>query len=174
MYDKFFNSSRVRKQMILANTLFKCVMYDQHEVQIITCGTDRKIGYWECHDGSQIREVEGATTGSVNSMDISSDGNYFVTGGDDRLLKVWNGAILSPYQTILSFNDPQDWFFENIEGKGEDAGNQHFLLFPDCFLFLQKKFANVLNLNNSDSFFFFFSHHLTLSLTSPGFYVSAI
>ena len=24
--------------------------------------------------------------------------------------------------------------FENIEGKGEDAGNQHFLLFPQCFL----------------------------------------
>ena len=23
--------------------------------------------------------------------------------------------------------------FENIEGEGENAGNQHFLLFPDCF-----------------------------------------
>ena len=23
---------------------------------------------------------------------------------------------------------------ENIEGKGENAGNQHFLLFPQCFL----------------------------------------
>ena len=24
--------------------------------------------------------------------------------------------------------------FENIVGKGESAGNQHFLLFPQCFL----------------------------------------
>ena len=24
--------------------------------------------------------------------------------------------------------------FENIMGKGENAGNQHFLLFPQCFL----------------------------------------
>ena len=23
--------------------------------------------------------------------------------------------------------------FESIEGKGENAGNQHFLLFPKCF-----------------------------------------
>ena len=23
--------------------------------------------------------------------------------------------------------------FENIVGKGENAGNQHFLLFPQCF-----------------------------------------
>ena len=28
---------------------------------------------------------------------------------------------------------------ENIEGKGENAGEQHFLLFPQCFLhFLNK------------------------------------
>ena len=24
--------------------------------------------------------------------------------------------------------------FENIVGKGENAGNKHFLLFPQCFL----------------------------------------
>ena len=27
--------------------------------------------------------------------------------------------------------------WENTVGKGEDAGNQHFLLFPQCFLFYQ-------------------------------------
>ena len=31
--------------------------------------------------------------------------------------------------------------FENIEGKGENAGNQHFLLFPLCFLSHQKQTA---------------------------------
>ena len=25
-------------------------------------------------------------------------------------------------------------YLENIVGKGENAGNQHFLLFPQCFL----------------------------------------
>ena len=29
--------------------------------------------------------------------------------------------------------------FENIEGKGENAGNQHFLLYPQCFLPFQKQ-----------------------------------
>ena len=28
--------------------------------------------------------------------------------------------------------------FENIVGKGKNAGNQHFLLFPQCFLPFQK------------------------------------
>ena len=29
--------------------------------------------------------------------------------------------------------------FENIVGKGENAGNQHFLLFPQCFLHFTKQ-----------------------------------
>ena len=29
--------------------------------------------------------------------------------------------------------------FENIFGKGENAGNQHFLLFPKCFLVCQRR-----------------------------------
>ena len=29
--------------------------------------------------------------------------------------------------------------FENIVGKGENAGNQHFLLFPKCFLLYQRQ-----------------------------------
>ena len=29
--------------------------------------------------------------------------------------------------------------FENIVGKGENAGNQHFLLFPNCLLPYQRQ-----------------------------------
>ena len=29
--------------------------------------------------------------------------------------------------------------FENIVGKEENAGNQHFLLFPQCFQLYQRK-----------------------------------
>ena len=29
--------------------------------------------------------------------------------------------------------------FENTVGKGENAGNQHFLLFPQCFLPIPKR-----------------------------------
>ena len=29
--------------------------------------------------------------------------------------------------------------FQNIVGKGENAGNQHFLFFPQCFLLYQRQ-----------------------------------
>ncbi|XP_078426734.1 cilia- and flagella-associated protein 52 [Cetorhinus maximus] len=78
-----------RNQMILANTLFKCVCYHPEEYQILTSGKDRKIGYWEVYDGSVIRELDGSLSGSVNGMDITANGDYYVTGGEDKLIKFW-------------------------------------------------------------------------------------
>ena len=39
--------------------------------------------------------------------------------------------------TIPTLNDLGQKAFENIVGKGENAGNQHFLLLPRCFLLYQ-------------------------------------
>ncbi|KAK3728613.1 hypothetical protein QZH41_011696, partial [Actinostola sp. cb2023] len=78
----------VRSQIVFANTMFKAVCYSKDESQVITAGTDRKIAYWETYDGSLIRELEGSTSGSIEGMDISMDGEYFVTGGTDKLIKV--------------------------------------------------------------------------------------
>ncbi|EUB62330.1 WD repeat-containing protein [Echinococcus granulosus] len=78
-----------RMQIIFANTLFRVVCFHTSEVQLLTAGTDRKIGYWEMYDGSQIRELEASRSGSINGMDIAKDGAIFVTGGDDKIVKVW-------------------------------------------------------------------------------------
>merc|ERR1711916_137273 len=76
--------------MGFAQTMFQGVSYHPDESQVVTCGTDRKIGYWEVFDGSLIRELEGSQAGaSINGLSITPDGEYFVTGGTDKLIKVW-------------------------------------------------------------------------------------
>ena len=74
--------------MQLANTLFKHVSYHPLEHQVVTTGTDRKIGFWETFDGSLIRELDGSLTDSVNAVDVCDDGVYVVSGGSDHLIKV--------------------------------------------------------------------------------------
>ena len=74
--------------MIRVNTLFMNVCFHPAEHQILTSGTDRKIGFWEKFDASMIRELEGSSSGSVNALDISGDGRFFVSAGDDKLVKV--------------------------------------------------------------------------------------
>ena len=44
------------------------------------------------------------------------------------------------YHTISTFTEVEKKkLFENIVGEGENANNQHFLLFPQCFLLLQEQ-----------------------------------
>ena len=49
---------------------------------------------------------------------------------------------LKLYPVILSYIDPLKKAFRNIVGKGENAGAQHFLLFPQCFLSYHRQFLS--------------------------------
>ncbi|XP_066999965.2 cilia- and flagella-associated protein 52 [Anabrus simplex] len=81
---------QVRSQVLFANTQFMSACFFPTGVQILTTGTDRKIGYWEVYDGSLIRELEGSNCAALNTLDISADGHMFVTGGCDQYVKLWD------------------------------------------------------------------------------------
>jgi WD40 repeat protein len=80
-----------------------------------SCMTLPKIGYWDTFEGEAIRELEGSA-GTIDSLAVTSDGScccvasghiiremlsmccwylihageYFVSGGDDKILRVWD------------------------------------------------------------------------------------
>lgn len=81
----------VRKQVYFSPTMFKAVQYLTDESQVLTCGTDRKIGYWEVFDGSLIREIQASPSGAINGLAIAPiSGEHYVTGGADKLIRVWH------------------------------------------------------------------------------------
>lgn len=78
----------VRLNAFFDTTMFKSVVYHPDESQLLTCGSDRKITYWDATDGP-IRVVE-ASESEINALDIEPDGVVFVSGANDKLVKVWN------------------------------------------------------------------------------------
>ncbi|XP_044754994.1 cilia- and flagella-associated protein 52 [Coccinella septempunctata] len=78
-----------RRQILFANTLFMCARYYPTSVQILTGGSDRKISYWEVLDGTLVRELDASRSGAINAVDISPDGDSFVSGGNDQIVKLW-------------------------------------------------------------------------------------
>lgn len=64
--------------------------FSPNNVQVLTCGTDRLIGYWETLTASLIREVEGSGVGALNCVDINADCRHFVTGSNDSIVKFWH------------------------------------------------------------------------------------
>ena len=52
-------------------------------------------------------------------------------GKDYQLCKLGIELFTTDFQLLTTLKKKS---FENIVGKGENAGNQHFLPFPQCFL----------------------------------------
>lgn len=46
--------------------------------------------YWDCYDGQAIRMLDGSDSGEINALAITKDGENFVSGGEDKKIKVWN------------------------------------------------------------------------------------
>eukprot|EP01006_Ploeotia_vitrea_P009672 TRINITY_DN23627_c0_g1_i1.p1 TRINITY_DN23627_c0_g1~~TRINITY_DN23627_c0_g1_i1.p1 ORF type:complete len:632 (-),score=45.74 TRINITY_DN23627_c0_g1_i1:83-1978(-) len=80
----------VRSNIMYAQTYFKAISYFTDESQILTTGSDRKVTYWDAYECSAIRELEGAKAGEINTLAISPSGDNFVTGGVDKILKLWD------------------------------------------------------------------------------------
>ena len=72
------------------STMFKQVLYHPDESQVLTTGSDRKITYWDCFDGQDIRRLDGSDSGEINSLAITKEGEHFVSGGEDKLIKLWD------------------------------------------------------------------------------------
>jgi len=63
-----------RLAILFSSTVFTSVKFHPNGSQVITCGTNRYIGFWEVIDGSLIREIEGSTSSALNSLDITPKG----------------------------------------------------------------------------------------------------
>ena len=77
-----------RANALFASTVFRTILYHPDESQLLTCGSDRKVTYWDTTDCTAIRVMDGSTE-DINSIDIEKDGVYFVSAGNDRLVKLW-------------------------------------------------------------------------------------
>jgi len=80
----------VRINALFAANFFKSVAYHPDESQLLTCGTDRKITYWDVHNMNAIRIIDGSDSADVNSLHVNSDGKFFVSGGADKKVNLWN------------------------------------------------------------------------------------
>ena len=65
---------------MFASTMFKSALYHPDESQLLTCGSDRKLTYWDAFDGTPIRIIEGSKN-QINALDVDRQGEYFVSAG---------------------------------------------------------------------------------------------
>lgn len=79
----------VRITALFEPNVFKSVLYHPDESQMLTCGTNHKISYWDATDGQPIRVIEGGDD-MMTTLDVMQSGEFFVSGSQDSLIKVWH------------------------------------------------------------------------------------
>lgn len=83
-------ATKTRSLCLFESTMFKNLVYHPDESQLLTTGSDRKIAYWDTFDGQAIRVLEGSEEGELTTISISKSGSHYVSGGEERLLKLWD------------------------------------------------------------------------------------
>merc|ERR1719263_700273 len=83
-------ATKTRSLCLFESTQFKSLCYHPDESQLLTTGSDRKIGYWDTFDGQAIRVLEGSEEGELTTLSISKSCSLYVSDGEDRLLKLWD------------------------------------------------------------------------------------
>jgi len=79
----------VRLLALFEPTVFRSVLYHPDESQILTCGSNHKISYWDAYDGSAIRVIDGGDD-EMSTLDVDPEGEVFVSGSADKTVKVWH------------------------------------------------------------------------------------
>jgi len=83
-------ATKTRKLCLFESTMFKDIVYHPDESQLLTTGSDRKVAYWDTFDGQAIRVLEASEEGELTTLSISQSGSHYVSGGEERLLKLWD------------------------------------------------------------------------------------
>ena len=132
-----FNQHSI-KYSFLATGCFSCItiveMIDNGEIgmnPVAKTITSPRKEYYPCRRFKQASSCSQVFYGTNGATADSVRRNIMMRYSEQRPKKTLS-------QLIHSFYHPVNRAFENLVGKGENAGNQHFLLFPQCFLSYQR------------------------------------
>ncbi|EPT29350.1 flagellar associated protein [Toxoplasma gondii ME49] len=90
---------------LVENTIFKSIVYHPDEIQLLATGSDRKVHFLDTYDGGKIRDIEASDKGETNCVAITKDGNYFCSGGDDKILRLWGYESGEPLYSGIAHTD---------------------------------------------------------------------
>lgn len=79
----------VRLRAMFEPNVFTSVLYHPDESQVLTCGTNGNITYWDTSDGQAIRVINSGSV-FLQSLDVNPSGEYFVCGGHDKIVTLWH------------------------------------------------------------------------------------
>ena len=89
VYDSqsFIVSHQVHAQQPLRQFVFA-----NNNRELVVMTNDCRVRFYSLarYEGILLREIAAVHRGSITSLSVSNNSGYFITGGEDSMLKVWD------------------------------------------------------------------------------------
>jgi len=121
------------------------VAFDSYNKRLFFPTSDNAIKVWDFKEGI-ITEVLEKHNGNINSLSITNDGKYLLTGGTSQAVKLWD---LNSLKAVHTFNDYSE-FTGKVSWNGKFAA-MHNLDRLDVWELEQRKLIYNLELSETTS-----------------------
>ena len=87
----------LRNSIPVKGFLIKDLAFAPDQTQLIILTTDCTMRFYdiEVQGGKLLREVTQCHRGGINSISYSNNGQFFMTGGEDHMIKMWDSDVNS-------------------------------------------------------------------------------
>jgi WD40 repeat protein len=65
------------------------MLHSAHIAFTYKCSLGLQITYWDAYDGQAIRIIDGSDQAQLNALATEPDGEALLSGGSDKLVKLW-------------------------------------------------------------------------------------
>ena len=88
----YSTDSIILKHQILVGHVIRSFRFTKNNREIIVVTKDQRIRVYSLatFEGAYLRELSTVHKGAVTCTDLSQNGGYMLTGGEDNLLKMWD------------------------------------------------------------------------------------
>jgi len=88
----YSSDSIILKHQINVGSIIRSFQFTKNNREIIVVTKDQRIRVYSLatFDGAYLRELHTVHKGAVTCTDLSNNGGYMLTGGQDNLLKMWD------------------------------------------------------------------------------------
>ena len=88
----YSSDSIILKHQINVGQVVRSFQFTKNNRELIVVTKDQRIRFYSLatFEGAYIREVHTVHKGACTSTDLSHNGGYMLTGGQDNLLKIWD------------------------------------------------------------------------------------
>jgi len=99
----------LKNKIDLQNALAYKIQFSPDQSNLVVVTSESKLQYYslKSFEGEYVKQIPALHRGECRSLDVSPATKYIVSGGTDRMVKIWKydqkavGGSLPPYQTFI-------------------------------------------------------------------------